>query len=327
MHESTDVEVADTPAAPGAGDAQREAWSRDYARVAAAIAWLDGHQASQPGIDELAAALHLSPSHLHRTFVRFAGVSPHRFLRWLTLGAAKDLLHQRATVLETAAVTGLSSTGRLHDLTVTLEAVTPGDIGRGGVGLTIRHARHATPLGDALVATTDRGVLALRFLDPQRPHAGADAGAPDGPGDADDAGVAALSAEWPAATLVRDQEATRPVADHLAVLLRAPGAPRTDARHPLPVLALGTNLQVKVWEALLRIPDDRVVTYTEVARAAGRPDAVRPVAGAVGRNPVAALIPCHRVLRSSGGLGGYRWGTTRKRALLAREAARADDVA
>ena len=315
MHNVSDVEVADAAGGSGVGDQGRAAWSRDYARVAAAIAWLDAHQASQPAVEELATALNLSPSHLHRTFVRFAGVSPHRFLRWLTLGAAKELLRQRATVLETATATGLSSPGRLHDLTVTLEAVTPGDIGRGGAGLTIRHAQHPTPLGDALVATTERGVLALRFLDPQ------------GPGAVDDDGVAALAAEWPAATLIPDPSATRPVADHLAAVLRAPGAASLDVREPLPVLAVGTNLQVKVWEALLRIPDDRVASYAEVARAAGRPDAVRAVAGAVGRNPVAALIPCHRVLRSSGGLGGYRWGTTRKRALLAREAARAEDVA
>jgi len=324
VHESSDVEVVDATADPGAGGERRAGWSRDYARVASAIAWLDQHQVVQPGIDELAAALHLSPSHLHHTFVRFAGVSPHRFLRWLTLGAAKDLLRERATVLETATATGLSSTGRLHDLTVTLEAVTPGEIGRGGAGLTIRHARHPTPLGDALVATTDRGVLALRFLD-------ASASNEPTPGESDaDAvadAVAALAAEWPGATLLRDPEATRSVADHLAAALRVPGANGPAARGPLPVLAVGTNLQIKVWEALLRIPDDRVVTYAEVARAAGRPDAVRPVAGAVGRNPVAALIPCHRVLRSSGELGGYRWGTTRKRALLAREAARADDVA
>ncbi|MEX2550355.1 MAG: bifunctional helix-turn-helix domain-containing protein/methylated-DNA--[protein]-cysteine S-methyltransferase [Nitriliruptoraceae bacterium] len=308
-----DIEVGDAAEVAGGSSEGRSAWSRDYARVATAIAWLDAHQVSQPRVEELAKALNLSPSHLHRTFVRFAGVSPHRLLRWLTLGAAKQLLRERATVLETATATGLSSTGRLHDLTVTLEAVTPGEIGRGGAGLTIHHARHPTPLGDALVATTDRGVLALRFLDPT------------GPGEDD--GVAALADEWPAATLVADPVATRPVADHLAAALGAPGAASLGRGGPLPVLAVGTNLQVKVWEALLRIPDDRVVTYAEVARAAGRPGAVRPVAGAVGRNPVAALIPCHRVLRTSGGLGGYRWGTTRKRALLAREAARADDVA
>ena len=309
------------------GRAERaEQWLRDYDRVAAAIAWLDAHRTEQPSMDELASALHLSPGHLHRTFTRFAGVSPHRFLRWLTAGAARQLLRDRATVLETVAATGLSSPGRLHDLTVTLDAVTPGELGRRGAGLTIRFGVHATPLGQAVVATTDRGVLALRFLD-----------APTSP----ETSLAELAGAWPAAELIEDRDGTRAVVDHLAVLFDAgrtslaagvgqePAGPaptshraRTDARPaPLSVLAVGTNLQVKVWEALLRIPEDGVATYTQVARAAGYPDAVRPVANAVGRNPVAVLIPCHRVLRTTGELGGYRWGTTRKRALLAREAA------
>ncbi len=306
-----------------------ERWLRDYDRVAAAIAWLDDHRTLQPSVPELATALHLSSGHLHRTFTRFAGVSPQRFLRWLTAGTAKQLLRERATVLDTVAATGLSSSGRLHDLTVTLDAVTPGELGRGGAGLTIRYGVHPTPLGTTLVATTERGVLSLRFLDP-----------PTSPATA----VADLAGEWSAAELREDPAATRSVADHLAGLFGvSPTAPvdgrggpgsRPDseigsaitpcavaAPAPVSVLAVGTNLQVKVWEALLRIPDDGVVTYTEVARAAGRPDAVRAVANAVGRNPVAALIPCHRVLRSTGDLGGYRWGTTRKRALLAREAA------
>jgi AraC family transcriptional regulator, regulatory protein of adaptative response / methylated-DNA-[protein]-cysteine methyltransferase len=297
-----------------------EQWLRDYDRVAAAIAWLDEHRTRQPSVDEVAAALHLSSGHLHRTFTRFAGVSPHRFLRWLTVGAARQLLRERATVLETVAATGLSSAGRLHDLTVTLDAVTPGELGRGGAGLTISYGVHATPLGAALVATTDRGVLALRFLDP--PASG-------------EVALAELAGEWPAAALVEDLDATRPVVEHLAVrfgarsavgLGSAPGSDAMSATSatpaPLSILAVGTNLQVKVWEALLHVPEDRVVTYAEVARAAGHPDAVRPVANAVARNRVAALIPCHRVLRSTGELGGYRWGATRKRALLAREAAR-----
>lgn len=307
-------------------------WLRDYDRVAAAIAWLDDHRMTQPSVEQLATALQLSSGHLHRTFSRFAGVSPHRFLRWLTAGSAKQLLRERATVLDTVIATGLSSPGRLHDLTVTLDAVTPGELGRGGAGLTIRYGVHPSPLGPALVATTERGVLSLRFLDPPTTsHAMA---------------LAELAGEWPAADLVEDLDATRAVVDHLAVRFGArPTAPpdldagagarparATDSAVLVPaapapasvsVLAVGTNLQIKVWEALLRIPDDGVTTYTEVARAAGRPDAVRPVANAVGRNPVAALIPCHRVLRSTGELGGYRWGTTRKRALLAREAARA----
>ena len=290
-------------------------WLRDYARVAAAIAWLDTHRTQQPAIAEVAAAQHLSPGHLHRTFTRFAGVPPHRFLRWITAGAARELLRDRATVLDTVAATGLSSPGRLHDLTVTLDAVTPGEIGRGGAGLTIRYAVHATPLGEALVATTDRGVLSLRFLDPPTSHGAA---------------LAELAGEWPEAQLVEEPDATRAVVDHLAVLFRAgrsgemdrAAAAAGEGAPSVSVLAVGTNLQVKVWEALLRVPEDRVVTYTEVARAVGRPAAVRGVANAVGRNPVAALIPCHRVLRSTGELGGYRWGTLRKRALLAREAAR-----
>ena len=292
-----------------------ERWLRDYARVAAAIAWLDTHRTQQPTVADVAAALHLSAGHLHRTFTRFAGVPPHRFLRWLTAGAAKELLRERATVLDTVAATGLSSPGRLHDLTVTLDAVTPGEIGRGGAGLTIRYAVDATPLGEALVATTDRGVLSLRFLDPPTPHATA---------------LAELAGEWPEAQLIQDPSATRGVVDHLAVLLGAApsgevdsaAAAATGGAWSVAVLAVGTNLQVKVWEALLQVPEDRVVTYSEVARAVGRPSAVRAVANAVGRNPVAALIPCHRVLRSTGELGGYRWGTLRKRALLAREAAR-----
>ena len=291
-------------------DTVSEQWLRDYARIAAAIAWLDTHRTEQPSVAEVAAALHLSSGHLHRTFTRFAGVPPHRFLRWLTVGAAKELLRERATVLDTATATGLSSPGRLHDLTVTLDAVTPGEIGRGGAGLTIRHAVHATPLGEALVATTDRGVLFLRFLDAPTSH---------------EAVRAELAAEWPAARLLADPHATRSVVEHLAMLFADdPDRPaeRSAAASPLPVVGVGTNLQVKVWEALLRVPEDRVVTYREVARAAGRPAAARPVANAVGRNPVAVLIPCHRVLRSTGELGGYRWGTTRKRALLAREAAR-----
>ena len=305
-----------SPAAPDTLTAAR--WQRDYDRIARAIRWLDARQPEQPRLADVAAALDLSPSHLQRTFSRFAGTSPSRFLRWLSASAARDLLRDHATVLDAAAGAGVSSTGRLHDLLVTLDAVTPGEIGRGGAGLTIRTGVHATPLGLAAVAVTDRGVLSLTFPGPPRGPA-ADLGVEVAAAAVVEEADAELAAAWPRARLVRDPQATRPVADHLVAALD--GA--VDGR-PLVASVVGTNLQLKVWEALLALPPGRVASYGEVARAAGRPDAVRAVASAVGRNPVAALIPCHRVLRATGELGGYRWSTTRKRMLLAREAARAE---
>ena len=310
----------DAAAAPDTPTAAR--WQRDYDRIAQAIRWLDDHRPEQPRLADVAAALDLSPSHLQRTFSRFAGTSPSRFLRWLSASAARDLLRDQATVLDAAAGAGVSSTGRLHDLLITLDAVTPGEVGRGGCGLTIRTGVHATPLGLAAVAVTDRGVLSLTFPDPPQPPAGAEHD------DVDvevlaaavfDQADAELVAAWPRARLVRDPQATCPAADHLVAALDGAVEGR-----PLVASVVGTNLQLKVWEALLALPPGRVASYGEVARAAGRPGAVRAVASAVGRNPVAALIPCHRVLRATGALGGYRWGTTRKRMLLAREAARAE---
>ena len=284
-----------------------DVWQLDYQRIAAAIRWIDEHRQHQPRLADVAAAQHLSPSHLQRTFSRFAGTSPSRFLRWLSAAAARDLLRQQATVLDATHAAGVSSAGRQHDLFVTLDGVTPGELGRGGDGLTIRHAVHPTPLGLASVAVTDRGVLSLAFHDEVDPAA-VDARASDD-----------LAAAWPNAQRRHDAEATRAVADHLVGALEGAAADR-----PLTATVVGTNLQLKVWEALLSLPSGSVTSYGEVARAAGRPDAVRAVATAVGRNPVATLIPCHRVLRATGELGGYRWGTTRKRMLLAREAARAE---
>jgi AraC family transcriptional regulator, regulatory protein of adaptative response / methylated-DNA-[protein]-cysteine methyltransferase len=282
--------------------AQRR-WLEDYDLVARAIGALDTAGQRPPSVAALAAALHVSTGHLQRTFARFAGTSPARLLRWLTADAARRLLRERHTVLDTTVQVGLSSPGRLHELFVTLDGVTPGEIGSGGAGLSIRAALRATPLGPAAVAETDRGLLSLAFV------------APDATGD-DVLGQ--LRTTWPRANVTTDGAAGDAAVAHLAALF--------DGDRPaerLPVGVVGTNLQLKVWEALLRIPDDAVVAYRDIAEVAGRPDAVRAVAGAIGRNPVATLIPCHRVLRSTGELGGYAWGTTRKRALLAREAARA----
>jgi AraC family transcriptional regulator, regulatory protein of adaptative response / methylated-DNA-[protein]-cysteine methyltransferase len=286
--------------------ATERAWLRDYDRIAAAIAWIDAHQRDQPRLADVAAAQHLSPAHLQRTFSRFAGTSPTRLLRWLTADAARRALRERATVLEAVTTSGVSSGGRLHDLTVTVDAVTPGELASGGDGLTLRVGIHATPLGSALVAESTRGVVTLRFLD-----AGTEVA------------VAELAREWPAATLVRDDTAGTAAVAHLAAVLDDGARDRP----PLAVAAVGTNLQLRVWAALLHLSEGEVTTYTEVARAAGSPSAVRAAASAVGRNPVAALIPCHRVLRANGALGGYRWGLTRKRALLAREAARTEERA
>ncbi|MFP4148471.1 MAG: methylated-DNA--[protein]-cysteine S-methyltransferase [Nitriliruptoraceae bacterium] len=302
---------------------------RDYALVAAAIGHLDEHRVRQPRISEVAAALHVSTGHLHRSFTRFAGVSPHRFLRWLTFGAARQLLRERASVLEVTAATGLSTPSRLYDLSIDLVGMTPGQVADGGAGLELRMGVHPTLLGPASITVAPRGVVDLRFLEPRGEVRG-DLDGPielPGPDGGPEAAAAAARAQmarrWPGAQVIVDPEATRWVADHLAAVL---GDETLHPRTALPVLATGTNLQLRVWEALLRVPADRVVTYAEVARAAGHPTAVRAVASAVGRNPVALLIPCHRVLRSTGELGGYRWGTTRKRALLAREAARAEEV-
>lgn len=264
--------------------------------VAEAIAWLDAHAADQPELDALASHVGMSPSHLQRVFTRWAGVSPKRFVQYLTAETARGLLIDDATVLDTTHASGLSSPGRLHDLMVTIHAVTPGQARAGGEGMTIRHGIHPTPFGPALVGVTDRGVCHLAFVDE--------------PTEA----LAVLQSRWPTATHVEDREASARVVEQVF------GTGPLEA--PLSVLVRGTNLQVQVWQALLRIPEGTAVSYATLARVVGRPDATRAVAGAVAANHVGVLIPCHRVLRSTGALSGYRWGPDRKRRILAVEAAR-----
>ena len=270
----------------------------DYRRVERAIRFLAEEYRSQPSLDAVAARVGLSPHHFQRVFRRFAGVSPKRFVQFLTAEHAKALLRRPASVLDAAYDAGLSGPGRLHDLVVAVEAVTPGEIKRGGAGISISYGFHLTPFGDCLVAATSRGVCALGFV--------GDAGRSEA--------LAALAAEWSGAELREDTAATAPVA--AAAFAPHGGEPR------LRLLLKGTNLQVKVWSALLRIPEASAASYGQVARAAGHPTAARAVASAVGRNPIAVLIPCHRVLRSTGAFGEYRWGAARKRAILAWEAAR-----
>lgn len=275
----------------------------DYALVAAAIRYLESHQPAQPELDELATQLGVSPFHLQRVFKRWAGISPKRFLQFLTVEHAKQLLAASHSVLDAAYAAGLSGPGRLHDLFVTVEAMTPGEYKTGGAGLTITYGAHASPFGPCVIATTARGVCALNF--------------DDGGGLAPDA---ALHARWPHARLVENPDAIAAVAGQIFH-----GAWSTDpaaGQAPLRLLLAGTNFQIKVWEALLRIPAGAVCTYEDVAALIGQPAAARAVGGAVGANEIAFLIPCHRVIRKSGVIRDYRWGSTRKKAILGWEAAR-----
>lgn len=246
-------------------------------------------------LEELADAMGMSAAHFQRVFSQWAGVSPKRYQQYLALGHARSLLRDRATTLEAAAAAGLTGAGRLHDLFLTWEAMSPGDYARGGAGLTIRWGRFDTPFGPAIAMGTERGLCGLAFA--------AECG--------EDAALADLTARWPRAVFVQDPAAI------------APWVAAATARSGRAALHLiGGPFQIKVWEALLAVPEGAVTTYSDIAAAIGHPAAVRAVGTAVGRNPVSWLIPCHRVLRREGGLGGYHWGLPVKRALLAWETAR-----
>ncbi len=273
-----------------------------YPMVAAAIRYLVEHYDEQPSLEEVAAIAGLHPHHFQRVFKRWVGISPKRFAQYLTVEHAKRLLAADESVLGTALDVGLSGPGRLHDLFVACEAMTPGEYKAEGRDLVIRYGVHDSPFGPVVIGLTDRGICWLGFAD-----------------DASDP-AAALRDEWHLATLVRDDAAVARIAGQLFDGNRA--APRDLP----PLLLRGTNFQVKVWQALLRIPPGRVASYQQVAAAIGSPSAVRAVGQAVGHNPVAVIIPCHRVILKSGALHNYRWGTPRKRALLAWEAGRRDQA-
>jgi AraC family transcriptional regulator of adaptative response/methylated-DNA-[protein]-cysteine methyltransferase len=277
----------------------------NYTRIARAIAFLQAHQQEQPDLATLARHVHLSESHLQRLFTRWAGISPKRFLQYLTLESAKQRLTASQNLLDLTLATGLSSPGRLHDLFVQLEAMSPGEYKSGGQGLTLRYGLQETALGLALIATTPRGLCHLSFLEPTE-H--------DDP-------CLRLRQEWPQAELLHDPVAVSGVGDRLL-------SPQTwQDPQPIALLVKGTNFQIQVWRALLTIPFGNLTTYQGLARLIGRPTAARAVGNAVGRNPVAYFIPCHRVIRESGALGGYRWGLTRKAAMLGWEAGWCDKEA
>jgi AraC family transcriptional regulator of adaptative response/methylated-DNA-[protein]-cysteine methyltransferase len=272
----------------------------DYERIEKAILFLQDHVYDQPTLEEVAEHLHLSPYHFQRLFKRWAGISPKRFLQFLTLDYAKQLLKETKNNLETTYRAGLSSPSRLHDLFVSVDAVTPGEYKSLGFGLEIFFGVHDSPFGNCLVAVTERGVCGLSFLDAGGPKAALDS----------------LHRQWPKAVLNENLEKTE------WVIRRVFEPLRQDAPSPLPLLLKGTNFQIKVWEALLSIPTGSLTSYQDLARAIGKPTASRAVGSAVGANPIAYLIPCHRVIRSTGAFGNYRYGAVRKKAILLWEQAR-----
>ncbi len=252
-------------------------------------------------LEELAAQMDMSPAHFQRLFSRWVGVSPKRYQQYLTLGHAKNLLRDRFTTLAASHSVGLSGSGRLHDLFLRWEAMSPGAFAREGAGLVIRWGWFESPFGPALVMGTDKGICGIGFAaETGEEHAMAD-----------------LLGRWPRAEFVEDPMMLRPW------VLAAFGAETAELRSA-PLFLIGAPFQIKVWEALLAIPTGHVTTYSEIAEAIGNPRAVRAVGTAVGRNPVSWLIPCHRALRKSGGLGGYHWGLPVKRAMLAYETARSE---
>jgi AraC family transcriptional regulator of adaptative response/methylated-DNA-[protein]-cysteine methyltransferase len=270
---------------------------RDFARIADAIRYLQEHHRTQPSLADVARAIGLSESRMQRLFTAWAGISPKRFLQHLTALDTASLLRDGSSVLSAAFAAGMSGPARVHDLMLNVYGATPGEVASGGAGIDIACGTHMTPFGEAFIAVTSRGVCGLHFL---------------GPMTADEA-RAEVQGRWPAALLREDAGVTRPVAQRMFA--------RAHTGAPLSLLVSGTNFQLQVWRALLRVPAGSVTTYDEIARHIGAPAAHRAVGTAVGRNPIALLIPCHRVLRKSGELGGYHWGTSRKSAILAWETA------
>ncbi|MBR1163764.1 MULTISPECIES: methylated-DNA--[protein]-cysteine S-methyltransferase [Bradyrhizobium] len=271
---------------------------RDYDSVRRAIAFISEHWRTQPTIEAMADAAAVTPDELHHLFRRWAGLTPKAFMQALTLDHAKNLLRDSASVLDAALDSGLSGPGRLHDLFVTHEAMSPGEWKTGGGGMTLRYGFHPSPFGTAIVIATDRGLAGLAFAD----H-----------GDEQTA-FADMKRRWPNATYVEDTDGTTALAQRVfdTRLWRAD--------QPLRVVLIGTDFEVRVWETLLKVPMGRAVSYSDIACKINSPKASRAVGAAVGRNPVSFVVPCHRALGKSGALTGYHWGITRKQAMLGWEA-------
>ncbi len=270
----------------------------DYDVVRRAIAFISEHWREQPETEAIAAAAGVTATELHHLFRRWAGLTPKAFLQALTLDPARRLLRAAASVLDASFEVGLSGPGRLHDLFVTHEAMSPGEWKSGGAGLTVRYGFHPSPFGTALVMATERGLAGLAFADPGE----------------EEAALADMRRRWPQASTIEDATLT-------AALTRRIFDPKLwRADRPLRIVLIGTDFEVRVWEALLRIPMGRATTYSDIAVKLGASKAARAVGAAVGKNPVSFVVPCHRVLGKSGDITGYHWGLTRKRAMLGWEA-------
>jgi AraC family transcriptional regulator, regulatory protein of adaptative response / methylated-DNA-[protein]-cysteine methyltransferase len=276
---------------------------RDYDQIRRAIAFLTRAWQEQPTLEQLADHLGLGATHTQKLFKRWCGLSPKEFVQAITIDHARDLLEGSASLLDAAFEVGLSGSSRLHDLFVTHEAMTPGDYKRRGEGLEIAYGFHDSPFGEALVLATPRGVAGLAFVDEDKGQTRAEA-------------LADMTRRWPAA---RYSEAPQLTAPHVQRIFE-PAEWRRE--QPVRVVLIGSDFEVRVWETLLHVPMGRAVSYGDIARSLGAPTASRAVGTAVGRNPISFVVPCHRVLRGDGNLGGYHWGLTRKRALIGWETGR-----
>jgi len=267
----------------------------DYDLVRKTIERISLDYRAQPSLEDIASDIGVAPGRLQKTFSRWAGLTPKAFLQAVTLDHARRLLgHEGLPLLDASYELGLSGPGRLHDLFVTHEAMSPGDFKSGGAGLEISYGFHPSPFGTAVVMATERGLCGLAFADPGE----------------EPAALEDMTRRWPGARLIQDQEATASYVERVF----SPEQWRAD--RPLRIVMIGTDFQVQVWEALLRIPLGTASCYQDVARAIGRPKASRAVGAAVGRNPISFVVPCHRAMGKSGALTGYHWGITRKRAML-----------
>ncbi len=270
----------------------------DYEVIRRAIAFISEHRREQPPLERIAAHVGMKPLTLQRLFTRWAGISPKGFLQALTLSYARSLLDQSASVLDTTFETGLSGPGRLHDLFVTHHAMTPGAYKAKGEGIVMRWGFHPSPFGTALAIVTENGLAGLAFADPGK----------------EAETLADMQARWPRATFVKDAGVTAPYARRIF----DPATWRPE--RPLRIVMIGSDFELRVWETLLRLPLGKATTYSDIAAHIGNPKAARAVGAAVGKNPISFVVPCHRVLGKGGGLTGYHWGLTRKRAILGWEA-------